>query len=52
MFDWHLARSLRSEDITIKEKLQYEKDELLKPYIEFKIHKGKEDKSKGDKIGW
>ena len=51
MFDWHLDRSLRLEAITIKEKLRYEKDEWLKPYLEFKIHKRKEAKAKRDNIG-
>ena len=48
MFDWHLDRSLRLEDITNKEKLQYEKDEWLELYLDFKIHKRKEAKANGD----
>ena len=51
ILDWYLARGLKLEDITIKQKLDYSKSEWLKPYIEFNIKKRKEAKAKGDKFG-
>ena len=51
MLDWYLDHGLKLEDITIKQKLEYNKSEWLKPYIEFNIQKRKEAKAKGDKFG-
>ena len=51
MLDWYLASGLKLEDFTVKQKLEYSKSELLKPYIEFNIQKRKEAKAKGDKFG-
>ena len=36
------------EDITYKQKLEYQKSEWLKPYIEFNIPKRKETSAGGD----
>ena len=51
MLDWYLASGFKLEDITIQQKLEYSKSELLKPYIEFNIQKRKEAKAKADKFG-
>ena len=51
MLDWYLDNGLKLEDITIQQKLEYSKNEWLKPYIEFNIQKRKEAKAKGDKFG-
>ena len=51
MLDWYLSNGLTLENITIKQKLEYSKSELLKPYIEFNIQKRKESKAEGDKFG-
>ena len=51
VLDCFLASGLKLEDITIKQKLEYSKNEWLKPYIEFNIKKRKEAKAKGDKFG-
>ena len=51
MLDWYLVSGLKLEDITIKQKLEYNKSEWLKPYIEFNIQKRKEAKAKCDKFG-
>ena len=51
MLDWYLASGLMLEDITVKQKLEYSKNEWLKLYIEFNIQKRKEVKAKGDKFG-
>ena len=47
----YLASGLKLEDITIKQKLEDNKSELLKPYIDLNIQKRKEAKAKGDKVG-
>ena len=52
MLDWYLDHGLRLEDIKIKQKLEYNKSEWLKPYIEFIIKNRKEAKAKGDKFGY
>ena len=51
MLDWYLDHGLKLEDVTIKQKLEYNKSEWLKPYIELNIQKRKEAKAKGDKFG-
>ena len=51
MLDWYLSNGLRLENVTIRQKLELSKSERLKPFIEFKIQKRKEDKAKGDKFG-
>ena len=48
MLDWYLDHRLRLEDIKIKQKLEYSKKELLKPYFEFNVKKRKKAKAKGD----
>ena len=47
---WYLASGLKLEDITIKQKLEYNKSERLKPLNEFNIRKRKKTKAKGDKL--
>ena len=37
MLDWCLSNGLKFVDITIKRKIEYNKSEWLKPYIEFNI---------------
>ena len=51
MLDWYLASGFNMEDFTIKQKLEYSKSELLKPYNEFNIQKRKEAKAKGNNFG-
>ena len=50
MLDCYLDCGLKLEFITIKMKLQYEKSEWLRPYIEFNVWKRKEAKSRGDRF--
>ena len=51
MLDWHLDNGLELDDITIKQKLEYNKKESLKTYIDFNIQKRKEAEAMGDKFG-
>ena len=41
MLDWYLSNGLRLEDNKIKQKMEYNKSEWLKPYFEFNTHKKK-----------
>ena len=45
MLDWYLDHGLTLENITIKNRIQYEKSEWLRPYIHFNIPKRKEAKA-------
>ena len=47
----YLDHGLKLKDITIKQTLEYQKSERLKPFIEIIIQKKKETKARGDKIG-
>ena len=50
MLDWYIDHGLKLEDNTIKQKLEYQKSEWLKPYIEISIQKRKEAKAREDKF--
>ena len=51
MSNCYLHHGLKLENITSKNKLQYEKSDCLIPHIGFNITKRKEAKAKSDKLG-
>ena len=51
MLDWYLNNGVKLEDITILNKIKYEKSKWLKPYIEYDVKKRDEAKANNDKFG-
>ena len=51
MLDWNSDHGIKLEDITIKNKLQYERSGSPRPSIEFNVQERKEAKAIGDYFG-
>ena len=51
MLDWYLNNGVKLEDITIVNKIKYEKIKWLKPYIEYNVRKREKAQANNDKFG-